>query len=69
MTDFHPKFNCKICLWTFESESELNIHDYLEHMIIKYKTVRNLPTLASWVFSSEYNSYIFSSQTKMLPDI
>ncbi len=29
-------FNCRICLWTFESESELNIHNYLEHMIINH---------------------------------
>jgi hypothetical protein len=29
-------FNCRICLWLFESESELNIHNYLEHMIINH---------------------------------
>lgn len=29
-------FNCRICLWTFENELELNIHNYLEHMIINH---------------------------------
>jgi len=28
-------FNCEICLWTFETKSELDIHTYLEHLIIK----------------------------------
>jgi len=27
---------CEICLWQFESEQELDIHNYLEHMIIKH---------------------------------
>jgi len=26
-------FECKICLWLFESKDELRIHNYLEHMI------------------------------------
>jgi len=26
-------FECKICLWLFESKDELCIHNYLEHMI------------------------------------
>lgn len=25
---------CRICLWIFESKSELEIHNYLEHMIM-----------------------------------
>lgn len=28
-------FLCEICLWTFETDNELNIHNYLEHLIIK----------------------------------
>jgi len=28
-------FDCGICLWVFESKSELDIHSYLEHMICK----------------------------------
>ncbi len=32
----NKSFNCRICLWTFESESELNIHNYLEHVIINH---------------------------------
>jgi hypothetical protein len=27
-------FNCEICLWTFETKSELDIHNYLEHLIV-----------------------------------
>jgi len=27
-------FNCEICLWAFETNSELDIHNYLEHLII-----------------------------------
>lgn len=26
---------CGICLWTFETETELSIHNYLEHLIIE----------------------------------
>jgi len=26
-------FECKICLWLFESRDELRIHNHLEHMI------------------------------------
>ena len=26
-------FNWKICLWTFENEAELDIHNYLEQAI------------------------------------
>ncbi len=29
-------FGCRICLWVFESKSELDIHNYLEHMIINH---------------------------------
>ena len=29
-------FNCRVCLWEFKSESELNIHNYLEHMTINH---------------------------------
>ena len=32
----NQSFNCRICLWVFESESELKIHNYLEHMIITH---------------------------------
>jgi hypothetical protein len=28
------RFNCEICLWPFETNSELDIHNYLEHLII-----------------------------------
>lgn len=28
-------FLCEICLWTFETDTELTIHNYLEHLIIK----------------------------------
>ena len=27
---------CRICLWKFESELELDIHNYLEHMMINH---------------------------------
>ena len=27
-------FNCEICLWAFETNSELDIHNYLEHLTI-----------------------------------
>ncbi len=33
-------FLCGICLWTFETETELGIHNYLEHLIMK-KNVLN----------------------------
>jgi len=33
-------FSCNECLWMFETEVELNIHNYLEHLIMK-KYVRN----------------------------
>jgi len=36
-----PKYNCEICLWSFEIESESTTHDYLEHMIIKRQDARN----------------------------
>gem|GEM_PF-1831848 len=26
--------NCEICLWSFGTKSELDIHNYLEHLII-----------------------------------
>jgi hypothetical protein len=29
-------FGCRVCLWVFESGSELEIHNYLEHMIINH---------------------------------
>jgi len=29
-------FNCEICLWAFETNSELDIHNYLEHLIINH---------------------------------
>jgi hypothetical protein len=29
-------FNCGICLWVFESKSELDIHNYLEHIAINH---------------------------------
>jgi hypothetical protein len=31
-----PTFDCRICLWIFESKSELDIHNSLEHMIINH---------------------------------
>lgn len=34
-------FVCKICLWTFETETELGIHNYLEHLIMKRDDIRN----------------------------
>ncbi len=33
-------FSCNVCLWTFESEEELDIHNYLEHLVMK-KYARN----------------------------
>jgi len=33
-------FSCNECLWMFETEAELIIHNYLEHLIMK-KYVRN----------------------------
>jgi len=27
-------FLCEICLWTFETEVELSVHNYLEHLIM-----------------------------------
>ncbi|MFZ0896093.1 MAG: hypothetical protein WAZ77_16475, partial [Candidatus Nitrosopolaris sp.] len=27
-------FDCEICLWAFETNSELDIHNYLEHLTI-----------------------------------
>jgi hypothetical protein len=32
----NSRFSCKLCLWTFETEAELDNHNYLEHMIIKH---------------------------------
>ena len=29
-------FGCGVCLWVFESKSELEIHNYLEHIIINH---------------------------------
>jgi hypothetical protein len=29
-------FGCGVCLWMFESKSELEIHNYLEHIIINH---------------------------------
>lgn len=29
-------FTCRICLWEFENESEIDIHNYLEHMKISH---------------------------------
>jgi len=29
-------FGCRVCLWAFESKSELDIHNYLEHMIFTH---------------------------------
>ena len=29
-------FGCRICLWVFESKSELDIHNSLEHVIINH---------------------------------
>ncbi len=29
-------FDCRICLWVFESKWELDIHNSLEHMIINH---------------------------------
>jgi hypothetical protein len=29
-------YGCRVCLWVFESKSELDIHNYLEHMIINH---------------------------------
>ncbi len=28
-------FLCEICLWSFENETELSTHNYLEHLIMK----------------------------------
>jgi len=41
---FMHSFNCRICLWEFESE--LHIHNYLEHLItnhIQNKSIEALP--------------------------
>ena len=38
-------FLCENCLWTFETETELGIHNYLEHLIMK-KNVLN--ALDNW---------------------
>jgi hypothetical protein len=29
-------FECRVCLWMFETKSELDIHNYLEHMTINH---------------------------------
>jgi hypothetical protein len=29
-------FECRVCLWTFECKSELDIHNCLEHMIMNH---------------------------------
>ena len=34
-------FLCEICLWTFKTETELAIHNYLEHLIMKRDDIRN----------------------------
>ena len=34
--DSASTFGCRVCLWVFESKSELDIHNYLEHMIITH---------------------------------
>jgi hypothetical protein len=28
--------DCRVCLWVFESKSELDIHNCLEHMILTH---------------------------------
>jgi hypothetical protein len=30
------RFKCEICLWAFETNSELDIHNYLEHLTINH---------------------------------
>ena len=42
---FMRPFICKICLWEFESESELHIHNYLEHLITNHIENKNNETL------------------------
>jgi hypothetical protein len=32
----NSQFICELCLWTFETEAELDIHNYSEHMIMKH---------------------------------
>lgn len=37
-------FLCNICLWTFETETELGIHNYLEHLIMKKNVQKTMIT-------------------------
>jgi len=34
-------FLCESCLWTFETEEELGIHNYLEHLIMNKHVRKN----------------------------
>ena len=38
----NQSFNCTTCLWVFETGSELEIHNYLEHMIINHAKPRKI---------------------------
>jgi hypothetical protein len=33
-------FSCGVCLWVFETKSELEIHNYLEHIKINHSEHR-----------------------------
>ena len=41
------EFICELCLWTFETESELDNHNYLEHLIMKHGRKRFQDNLTS----------------------
>ena len=38
----NQSFNCRLCLWVFESGSELEIHNYLEHMVITHARAKKI---------------------------
>lgn len=33
---FTSTFGCRVCLWAFETKSELDFHNFLEHMVITH---------------------------------
>jgi hypothetical protein len=37
MVQESSQFICERCLWTFEKEAEMDVHNYLEHLIMKHR--------------------------------
>jgi hypothetical protein len=52
----NQSYSCRICLWIFESGSELEIHNYLEHMIINQMHKRTTEDI-----TKTYNKYMDSA--------